>query len=147
MASQWPLVVSRMVTLLKGLPAWSNVAVYDGPPVTGDIPNQWCTVGYVEDDKAGNYVGTQHDDGFSRHETGEVRCQLACNTGDDDLPGMRTQLFGLLDAVDAAVRADRRLGVLSPEGTSTFSVEVESFKSAHGTAQVAVFALHYTTVT
>jgi len=147
MATQWPLVVHRLVTLLPTLPGWEQVVVFDGPPITGDDPNQWCTVGYIADDKAGNYTTTQHDDGFSRHETGEVRSEVVCNTGDDDLAGVRGRMFALLDAVDAAVRADRRLGVLSAEGTSTFAVEVLSVKDAQGTAQGATFALHYTTVT
>lgn len=147
MATQWPLVVQRLVTLLPTLPGWSGVSVFDGPPVTGDDPNAWCTVGYISDDKAGNYTTTQHDDGFSRHETGEVRSEVVCNTGDDDLTIVRARLFALLDAVDVAVRADRRLGVLSAEGTSTFAVEVMSVKDAQGTAQGATFTLHYTTVT
>lgn len=147
MATQWPLVAQRLVALLPTLPGWDQVAVFDGPPITGDDPPFYCTVGYVEDDQSGNYTTTQDPNGFQRIEAGEVRSQLVCRTGEDDLAGMRTQAFALTDALDAAIRADRRLGVLSPQGTSDLVVDVLSVQNEAGTAQALVIALHYTTVT
>ncbi|GAC1374656.1 MAG: hypothetical protein NVSMB4_02320 [Acidimicrobiales bacterium] len=147
MSAQWPKVVNRLLTLLPTLPGWSGVTLFDGPPVTGDNPNLFATIGYVKDDQAGNYTSTQHDDGFNRHETGEVKCELVVNSGDPGLSGVRAQAFALMDALDASLRSDRRMGVLSPEGTSTLVVDVLSITDPAGTAQALTFAVHYTTVT
>jgi len=147
MAAQWPLVVARMLALLPSLPGWGQVTVYDGPPVTADIPTDYVTVGYVDNDQAGSYTQTQDPNGFQWQETGTVRSQLNCVTGDTDLPGVRARVFALMDAVEAAVRADRRLGVLSPYGTSELDVDVLSLSNSSGTAQQLTFTLHYFTVT
>jgi hypothetical protein len=147
MATQWPLVVARLVALLPTLPGWAGVTVFDGPPVTAEVPTDYVTVGYVADDKAGDYNTVQDDNGFQRVETGTVRSQLSCVTGDVDLAGTRARAFTLMDAVDAAVRADRRLGVLSPYGTSGLAVEVITVQNANGTVQALIFTLHYQTVT
>lgn len=148
MAAQWPLIVAHLVELLPTLPGWDQVTVFDGPPITGDDPPSYATVGYVENDQAGTYTQVQDPDGFSRQEGGDVRSQLVCRTGDDDLAGMRTLLFSLVDALDDHIRADRRLdGVLSPQGTSELVVDVLSLQTETGTAQTAVIALHYTTIT
>jgi hypothetical protein len=147
MAAQWPLVVARLVTLLPTLSGWSAVTVFDGPPVTADVTSDYVTVGFVADDQAGDYNQTQDPNGFQYVETGTVRSQLSCITGDIDFPSMRTRVFALMDALEAAVRADRRLGVLSPSGTSELDVDVLSLSNANGTAQSLVFTLHYQTVT
>jgi len=147
MGAQWPLVVARMNTLLPTLSGWDAVMVSDGPLISADVPTDYVTVGYVDDDTAGDYNQTQDPNGFQYVETGTVRSQLNCVTGDTDLPSMRARVFALMDALEAAVRADRRLGVLSPAGTSELDVEVLSLSNENGTAQSLVFTLHYQTVT
>ena len=147
MATQWPLVVARLLTLLPTLPGWAAVSVLDGPLISADVPTDYVTVGYVDNDQAGSYTQTQDPNGFQYIETGTVRSQLNCTTGDTDLMGMRTRVFALMDAIEAAVRADRRLGVLSAAGTSELDVDVLSLQNSAGTAQQLTFTLHYQTVT
>ncbi len=148
MAAQWPRVVTWLVATLPNLPGWSGVAVYDGPPTTGDNPVQYVTVGYVENDLAGTYSLTQDPGGFQWQETGEVRSQLVVNSGDSDLSGLRVTLFGLADALEANVRADRTLGgTLSLRSQVTFTGEVLSVTNQQGSAQAAVLTLRYFTVT
>ena len=147
MGAQWPLVVARLLTLLPTLSGWSDVVILDGPLVSADVPTDFVTVGYVADDQAGSYTQTQDPNGFQYIETGFVRSQLNCSTGDTDMPGMRARVFALMDAVEAAVRLDRRLGVLSPAGTSELDVDVLSLQNSAGTAQQLTFTLHYQTVT
>jgi len=147
MATQWPLIVARLVALLPTLSGWSGVTVIDGPLVSADVPTDYVTVGYVADDQAGTYNMQQDPNGFQYIEVGTVRSQLNCSTGDADLVGMRARVFALIDSLDAAIRADRRLGVLSPAGTSELEVEVLSMQNANGTAQSLVFTLMYQTVT
>ena len=147
MGAQWPLVVGRLLVLLPTLPGWSNVTIFDGPPVTADVAADYVTVGYVADDTGGTYVQVQTPDGFRCEETGTVRSQLSSVTGDTDLASVRTRVFALIDQVQAAVRADRRLGVLSPEGTTELDVDVLSLQNSGGAAQSVVFTLHYLTIT
>ena len=147
MAAQWPLVVARLNALLPTLSEWSAVTVIDGPLVSVDVPSDYMTVGYVADDQAGTYNQVQDPNGFQYVETGTIRSQLNCLTGDSDLPSVRTRVFALVDALEAAVRADRTLGVLSPSGTSELDVEVLSLSNANGTAQQLTITLHYQTVT
>ena len=57
MATQWPLLTARLVALLPTLSGWSAVQVFDGPPVTSEIPTSYCTVGYVDDDNVAEALG------------------------------------------------------------------------------------------
>jgi hypothetical protein len=148
MATQWPRVVNRLVELLPTLSGWEDVAVIDGLPLTADIAGDCITVGYVSDDSAGNYSVTQNTDGFQWNETGQVRMEMDCFTGDTDISAMRSRMFGLVDAFEASVRADRTLGgTLSREGTSDLQVDVRSVQDVSGAVQSAVLVLTYFTVT
>jgi len=147
MGAQWPLVVARLMVMLPTLPGWAGVVVYDGPPVTDDAPIDYVSVGHVDNDTAGTYTQTQDPNGFQYVETGAVRSQLTCISGDTAPAATRARVFALMDAVEAAVRADRRLGVLSPAGTSELDVDVLSLQNSGGTAQQLTFTLHYQTVT
>ena len=148
MATQWPRVVARLLTLLPTLPGWSAVAVYDGLPITLDTPTDYITVGYVANQVAGAYTTVQDPNGFQWAETGTVEAQLNCTTGDSDLPGMRARVFALADALDASIRADRTLGgTLSPAGTSGLDVTVDSLENSAGTAMSLLLTLYYQTVT
>jgi hypothetical protein len=60
---------------------------------------------------------------------------------------MRSQAFALMDALDAEIKRDRRLGVLSQEGTSDMAVDVLADQTGDGTAVSLVFTLTYYTVT
>lgn len=148
MAAQWPLVVERLVALLPTLAGWDQVTVFDGQPVTAATPTMYATVGYVPgSEHAGTYSTTQSPDGFQYMETGQVISQLVCATGSVDLPGLRSQAFALLDQLDSAIRADRRLGVLSQEGTTDLTVDPLPASNQRGTALALVFTLTYFTVT
>lgn len=147
MSAQWPLVAARLVALLPTLDGWDSVTVYDGP-ATGGSPQAYTTVGFVPGtDSGGSYTTALWADGFQTAENGTVIGQLVCETGGRDIPGMRAQAFALMDALDAAVRADRRLGVLSAEGTSSLTVDPMPGWKKQGTAYGLNWTLSYFTVT
>jgi len=142
--SAWPAVVGALVAKMRALPAFADVEVYDGPPVTDDRPLAYATVGYVAGDTdAGTWARSRRND-FRVEEVGTVRCQLVAQTGDTDLPAVRAQLFALIDALDALLRADQRLGVLSADGTCEMAADVLSVMDQQGTAQAAVVTFTYT---
>lgn len=147
MAAQLPLIKAGLVGLFPTLPGWTGFVVYPGQPPTDYPGDNYCTVGYNTDGQAGAYRIEQDGSGYRWIETGSLMCELTSKVGDDDLSIAETLVQVALDGVDEAVRADRRLGVLSPEGTASFTVTDLPLMSPDGTAFVARFALDYFTVT
>jgi hypothetical protein len=148
MSAAWPLVKRRLVVLLPTLPGWAGATVYDGPPVTGDAPTVYCTVGYVEgEDFGGSYEQTRNGEGAwqgALQESGTVRCELVLWSGDPaDLPALEARAFALVDAWEASVSRDERLGVLGPSSTSSLAVDVQPVQNTGGAAQRLTVTLTY----
>jgi hypothetical protein len=148
MAAQWPHVKAWLAATIPTLPGLSDVVVYAGPPISGESPERYVTVGFVTDDHGGQYQQLQTDDGTVWQEIGEVRSQIVAQVGDTDPTIAESECFAIADALDAAIRADRCLGgTLSLDGTSESAVEVHSVSNSLGTATALVHVLRYTTVT
>lgn len=144
MSAAWPKVVNRLVSLLPTLPGWSQVAVYDGPPVTADAPADYVTVGFVlGEDFGGSYEQARGLDGSVPEESGTVRSEVVCLTGDVDLPAVRARAFALVDAWEASIAADQTLGVLAPSSTSALSVDVAPAQTTSGAEQRLTVTLTY----
>jgi len=142
----WPGVVSYLLTTLPTLPGWSAVDVYDGEPVTGSDPTDWCSVGYITDDHGGTFTRNNNPDGSGVDEVGDVRCDLTCQSGDSGLAAVRARAFGLASALDRKLAADDTLGgVLSQNGTVTLTVGVLSIEAPTGVAQSLSLVVAYTT--
>ena len=148
MAAQWPRVQAALASLLPGLPGWPS-QVYDGPPVTGEAPLAYATVGYAfPEDSGGSYETETAGNGFQVVERGFIRCEVVAATGDADLPAVRARAFALMDSLDQSIRDDRTLGgVLSPDSTCTLSVDVVPVQSDRGAVQRIPFSLNYQTRT
>lgn len=146
MATQWPVLAARLVEVLPTLPGWEQVAVFDGQPVTGDVPTSYCTVGYAGlEESAGSYETARAGNGFQIEESGSVRCELVVSAGDTDLTAVRTEAFALVDAIEAAIREDQRFGVLPPASTTDLVVDVVPFQSTAGAVQRLPFSVTYFT--
>lgn len=147
MTAAWPLVVERLVDWLPSLPGWSGVPVYDGPPVTADVPLTYVTVGFVVgEDFGGSYEQTRNGENSYQgalEELGTVRCEVVATTGDVDLASMRSRVFALVDSWDAAIAADETLGVLPPSSTSSLAVDVAPIQSTGGTTQRLTVTVSY----
>jgi len=148
MAAQWPLIHARLVAVLPTLSGWPT-QVYDGPPVTGDNPTRYATVGYVFGEDGGGSFSTDTDgNGFQIVETGSVRGEIVATTGAADLVTVRSQAFAMVDALEAYIRGDRTLGgVLSAQGTAVLQVDVLPTQTTQGATQRLPFTVEYTTVT
>lgn len=147
MASQWPLVHARLVAIVQGLSPAPEVT-YDGPPVTGDAPSTYATVGYVYgEDSAGDF-STDTTNAYQIAETGTVRGELVATSGATDIAAVRAQAFAMADALEVAIRQDRTLGkVLSPAGTATLRVDVVPAQTTSGATQRLPFTVDYFTTT
>jgi hypothetical protein len=143
MSPAWPDVAARLVEMFEAAGV-SNV--YYGQPVTADVAGIYATVGYVQDDAGGTYAVEPIYDGSQLLETGTVVCQVAAQTGESELEGVRADVFAVADAFQADVRADRTLGgVLSVDCTCTTDVAVHGMQDVGGAAQTLVISVNYTT--
>lgn len=149
--SYWPLVVNRLVALLPTLSGWSAVQVVDGRPAEQIELSDYCLVGYADEDDNGSFVGGSFTSDLSdvgnyfTRETGDVVCQVSCNTGDDDLPGVRARLVALYDALLASLSADRTLGVLPAGSVASCTAQIVGTKNVQGTGITALFTVTYVT--
>lgn len=149
MSSQWPLVAARLYALLPTLPHWADVEVWDGAAF--DVSKAtFATVGHATDGvqtAAGTFTKTQASDGYRVIEQGSVACQITCTDDELDQAALRTLIFGLFDDIEAAIRTDRTLGVLSDEGTTDLTVDITSMQTIPGAATTVAFTVDYYTVT
>lgn len=147
MAAAWPVVKRRLVDLLPTLPEWGDVVVYDGPPVTADVPAAYVTVGFVVgEDFAGSYEQTRNgDDGWQGclEESGTIRSELVCATGDVDIAAVEARAFELVDAWEAWVSADETLGVLKGTASASLAVDVQPLQSSDGSSVRLTVTLTY----
>lgn len=147
MATQWPLVKARLVTVLPTLPGWDGFAVYPGRCPTGSPPPKYATVGWTSGDEAGGYSFDQDDSGYQWAENGSLYCEINVSSGGEDASVPESLAQAALDGVTDAFRADRRLGVLPAESSASLAVTLAPVANASGTAFIARFALNYLTVT
>jgi hypothetical protein len=149
MSAQWPRVAGRLFALLPTLPHWAGVqlfndAAYDVSAAT------YATVGHATDGTTttrGHYTKTLSPDGVLYIEQGSVACQITTDDDGPDITDMTTLIFGLIDDLEAAIRADRTLGVLSPEGTTDLTVDLSSMQTVPGASTTLAFSVNYYTVT
>lgn len=147
MAAAWPLVKRRLVAHLPSLAGWADVEVFDGPPVTGDVPTDFVTVGFVlGEDFAGSYEQTRNGENSwqgALEEVGTIRSELVCATGEVDLADVESRAFALVDAWEAWVSADETLGVLGPSSTASLAVDVQPAQTTGGAVQRLTVTLSY----
>lgn len=140
----WPTLYARLLVRLPQLAGWSAVELFDGPPVTGDVPTDYCTVGFVlREDFAGSFESTAGP-GDLTVEVGTLRSEIVCSTGDVDLPTVRARAFALADAVRAEVARDPTWGVLPQGSSSSLAVDVEPGQTTSGSVQRLTVTLSYT---
>jgi hypothetical protein len=142
MTSVWPTVVERLVSLWTSA---TSAAVFDGPPITSAAPPDYVTVGFVEDDNAGTYFAEAIYDGSMYQETGTVVSQIVAQSGGTDIAACRTRVFAIEQQLRDAVKADHTLGVLSRDGTSTLTTDVQVVQNSNGSAVSLVLTYGYTT--
>jgi hypothetical protein len=147
MSAAWPRLIERLLELLPTLPGWSDVAVYDGPPVTAEAPTDYCTIGYVVgEDFGGTYEQARNAEGGwagALQENGSIRSEIVCTTGDVDLPAVRNRAFALADAWEAEISRDETLGVLGASSTVSLSVDVQPAQTTSGSEQRLAVTVSY----
>lgn len=144
----WPQVYTGLLSLLPTLPELSEVAIFDGQPVSNDNPMVWITVGFRTDDGAGAYTVEHDPSGGGWVETGTVLCHVASNAGDTDPSVARDAAFGYVAAWQKALESDQTLGgVLTVGSVITLGVQVLGVQNEQGSATGLLVTVNYRTVT
>jgi len=143
MSSAWPTVVARLVSHLPTLPGWSDVRVFDGPPVTQEAPAGYVTVGFVLGEDFGGSLEQSTPEAWPWEEAGTIRSEVVCTTGDVNISVVRAQAFALFDAWQDWVVGDHTLGVMSPSSTASLAVDVQPVQNTAGAAQRLTVTLTY----
>lgn len=104
--SSIPAAITALVGLLKA--ALTDVDVFDGPPMTGDMPDHVC-IGHdpldplnaVEADQVPASLGNR-----AREESYQILCSLAAWSGDEGMAARRDRALALFATVESIVRAN-----------------------------------------
>lgn len=142
MNAAWPAVVDWHLATLPTLAGWDAAVVYDGPVTDGGFPPSFVTVGFVTDEEASGTAEPGEQLGDLEVELGTVRSELVCQTGDDDMPGMRASAFALVDAVKAQIRRDPTLGGIV--AAASLAWDVLPVQNESGSAVRLALTLSYT---
>lgn len=141
----WPVVRSRLITLLPTLPGFTGVVVSDGRPMSDADADAIVAVGYsTSTTGAGAYTtdSAGEPDGM-RSETGTVVCEFATRNADEDQADSTADAFALVAALDTSVRADQRLGVLPVSSTTNLAVDVAAAQNQTGAVTRLIVSVNY----
>jgi hypothetical protein len=141
--SRFGVTVDALVSLFA---TTSAEAVYDGWPLTGDVPADYIIVGGTEDpdDESGEFdqdwaaLGKQ-----ARTETAQITCAILAGTGDDSIKVARDRALAILAECEALLRTTPALGVLEPGWAHLTSVAVRPVRNTEGTYVRVRFTVAY----
>jgi len=137
-------VIAALVSICQGA-VGTGVPVYDGlPPDLDDV--SLVVVGddgMAGENPAGSTVQTRTDYNLAgaTTEAAYVTCAVICQTGDDDLPGLRATSRALMLAIETAIRGDRTLGGVVIR-SNVDDVTLYQIREG-GSAVRRVFTVHY----
>ena len=138
-------VHNLILSTLRSIPAFSDVTIYDGPPVGSDSPLKTVCVGDdgdPETDVESSFTQEWANLAKTRkRERGEIPCAVIAWDGSTAMEPKRAAVSVLLDAVGEAIRA-LASDALTLEITSGASRPVQNNK---GAATQVPFTVSYTT--
>ena len=136
--------------------AVSPTRVYVGPKPTSENAREFLCVGFDPD---GTGDGVTTDQTISPmgndwvDESGDVTCTVVCWSGSTDTAPLLARADDLLDLVDAALKADPRLGGVLVNGAADGSKArvlgrggMQLSSAARGASARLTFTIHYSTL-
>lgn len=147
-APRWQAVYDGLLTFLPSLQEFTGVPVYDGQPITQDVPPAWVSVGFITDDSAGQFAQVRDLSDYATIETGDIKCHLAAVDGGTDLSVTRSRAFDLLGAWQTAIQKDKTLGgAVSDMQEVNLSTAVLDPQNQQGSATSLLVTVTYQTLT
>ena len=141
--SRFGAVIDARVPLCD---ATTVAAVFDGPPLTADVPMEYVVVWGTEADDDDSTL-SQEWRGLgakSRQESGEVTCALLVGTGGDVVKTARDRALAILAEIEVAVRADLTLGgALTAGWCEMRSAQPTAVRTSDGLYVRVVFTIAY----
>ncbi|MFF9270428.1 hypothetical protein [Streptomyces rochei] len=112
-----PEVIARLVALGEADEELHDVRVSDGPEVTADASLDWLIIGF-DGDPSGDFEAAQSviswtDLGTGGEEEWQVTVAAIVHRGDTDVVAARARVYEIGSRVDAWLRTDPSLGLLS----------------------------------
>ncbi len=144
MATAVDAVVLALVTALTN--ALPDTRVSDGPLVEGPVLTEMVLVAHDATPDADAVITVEQEwadlAATSRYERGSIPCCVVAQTGDVDIPGLRSRALQILATCETTLRANRTLtgAVMTSEFASG---EVHQFSNKDGTAVIAAFEITY----
>jgi len=142
-SAYWPVLQQRLVALMPSLaPGW---VVFDGPAGGRESGKQkYVLVGASTDGDGGSYDQPRDTIDTMRGEEGTVIVELNSWSGDTTVNSTRrAECFAVANALEAAIRADERLGVLPVTSTTALAGEITT--PSNGKSARLVLSVNYTT--
>jgi len=112
-SSTAPAAIAGFIAQLTDSPDLAGVSVVDGPVVTNTAALEVVTVGFQNEDQPAVVDGTDAREGLGigrSHELYTINCKAEVLNGASDIVAARGRAYELLDAVGAALAADKTLG-------------------------------------
>lgn len=112
-ASTVPDALDALVAAFRGAPGLADVAVFDGPVVTGSGQQEAVTVGIGDQEDPTAIEGQNDREGLAatpdREQYG-IRCAVIVRKGVGDISAARRRAYQLLGEIGGLLAADPRLG-------------------------------------
>jgi len=142
-SAYWPVLQQRLFALMPTL-AGAGWVVFDGPAGGQESGKQkYILVGASTDGDGGSYDQPDDTVDTMRAETGTVIVEVNSWSGDTTVNATRrAECFGVANALEAAIRADQRLGVLPNSSTTALAGDITT--PSNGKSARLVLSVNYT---
>lgn len=114
-SSRVPDVLAQLVAVARSAPELAGAVVRDGPALEQGTDLRVLYIGWgggTEDTDVDVQVSEDDLAGSPSQESAVIRCTAWAASGDTDIPVVRTQAYGIVSGLGAAIDRDRRLGGL-----------------------------------
>ncbi|MCX4504326.1 hypothetical protein [Streptomyces anulatus] len=119
MTSRVPELIDALLAKTRPIPALADVAVTDGPEVSGSTARDWLLIGF-DGDADGEFLAAQTVGGWSSLSTGreeqlQVTCAAIASRSDTDVRAARQRAYEIGGHLEELLRADPSVGLVSLE--------------------------------
>lgn len=117
MTSRVPELIDALLAKSRPIPGLTDVAVTDGPEVSGSTARDWLLIGF-DGDPGGEFLAAQTVGGWSSLSTGreeqlQVTCAAIANRSDTDVRAARQRVYEIGACLEELLRRDPSLGLAS----------------------------------
>lgn len=150
MGSRVPELINALIAVGQADAGLNGVQVTDGPEVTDSGARDWLIVGF-DGDPDGDFTSAQTVGGWSdlsigREEQFQVTIAAIAQHGETDVRPVRERAYAIAARVEAWLRADPSLGLVSVEAAieATQLMQAQTQQGAQATVLLTVAGRAFT---